>query len=87
MEAAGADRRAALAAEEALGMVRVAQSVHTFTNDGVTAFVAGGSEVFSEVFFTEHLAFLLHEATVNEWLLAVGVGASEVVGAPLLLQS
>lgn len=46
--------------------------------------MAGGGEVSLEVLLAEYLTLLLNKASIDEWRLAVRVGANEMVRTPFL---
>ena len=58
-----------------------------YSNNCLIALMTGGRKELLKVFLAENLSLLLYESNVNQWDLAVGVRAVEVVGTPLLIQS
>merc|ERR1719187_3220008 len=86
VEGARAEDAATVRAAEALGVELLAHGVQAVSFDSLAALIADGREVLFVADLAVQASLLLHEAHVDQRLLALLRGAHEAAGAPGLAQ-
>jgi hypothetical protein len=77
----------ALTAQEATHVEGVLHCINHFPDNCTAAFSTPWCEILFIILFTIQLSLLFNKSNVNEWCMAVRIGADEMIWAPSLVKS